>query len=64
MTAFALIHVMGYAGLMPAGDLVLSFLQYLPAGFFLAWAYASTGTVFSPVLIHALVNAYGIYVLR
>ena len=64
MVAFSMIHVLGYAGYVPALDLVLSFIQYLPAGFFLAWAYASTGTVFAPVLIHALVNAYGIFGMR
>ena len=64
MAAFSLIHVLGYAGYVPALDLLLSFVQYLPAGFFLAWAYASTGTVFAPVLIHALVNAYGIFGMR
>ena len=61
---FSLIHVMGYVGLYPAGLLVLCFLQYLPAGLVLAWTYARTGTVFTPILIHMAVTALGIFLMR
>ena len=61
---FSLIHVVGYLGSLSPLAAVLSFLQYLPAGLCLAWSYARTGTIFAPILIHALVNAYGIYSMR
>ena len=63
-TVFSLIHVVGYVGTLSPLAVALSFLQYLPAGLCLAWSYARTGTLFAPILIHALVNAYGIYSMR
>lgn len=53
---FAAIHVVGYVGVYPAGTLALCFLQYLPAGLCLAWAYDQTGSLFAPILIHGAVN--------
>lgn len=61
---FAAIHVVGYIGAYSPLTLVLSFLQYLPAGLCLAWSYTKAGTIFAPILIHMLINAYGIYQLR
>lgn len=63
-TVFALIHIQGYIGRVSALTLVLSFLQYLPAGLCLAWSYAKADTIFAPILIHTLVNAWGIYEMR
>ncbi|MEI3130309.1 MAG: CPBP family intramembrane glutamic endopeptidase [Oscillospiraceae bacterium] len=37
--AFAALHIVGYLGTVPAWQLGLSLLQYLPAGIALAWAY-------------------------
>ena len=39
-------------------------LQYLPAGLCLAWSCIRGQTIFAPIVIHALVNAVGIYRLR
>ena len=61
MAVFAFIHVMGYIGTYPAQTLLLCFLQYLPAGYCLCWCYRQTGTIISPILMHTLVNATGIY---
>ena len=61
---FALIHILGYIGSASPLTLVLSFLQYLPAGLCLAWSYAKADTIAAPILIHALVNAWGIYEIR
>ena len=61
MVAFAAIHVMGYIGTFPPTLLVLCFVQYLPAGFCLAWCYRQTGTIVTPILMHTLVNAVSIY---
>ena len=44
--------------------LLLCFLQYLPAGYCLAWCYANTGTIVTPILMHMIVNAYGISAMR
>lgn len=64
MAAFALIHVMGYLGSYSLGELTLALLQYLPAGLCLAWAYTKSGTIAAPIVIHALVNALGMYRMR
>lgn len=61
---FALIHIVGYIGKYTALELLMAFLQYLPAGLCLAWAYAKADTIFAPMLIHALINAVSIHALR
>ena len=61
---FAAIHVMGYIGLYSLPHLLLAFVQYLPAGMVLAWTYRKSGTIFSPILIHAAVNTLAILSLR
>ena len=60
MTAFAAIHVVGYIGAIEPVRLLLCFLQYLPAGYCLCFAYRYSGTIFSPILVHSLVNMMGI----
>lgn len=59
---FAAIHIVGYR--YTPMEMLLSFLQYVPAGLCLAWSYTKADTIFAPILIHAMVNAYGIYKLR
>lgn len=54
---FALIHVMGYLGTYTPLQLVLSLVQYLPAGLILAWSYEKSGTIAVPILIHMTINA-------
>lgn len=61
---FAAIHVVGYLGVYPEIHLLLCFLQYLPAGLTLAWAYHASGTLTAPILAHMTVNAVGLYQLR
>lgn len=61
---FALIHVMGYIGSTAPSVLLLCFIQYLPAGFALAWAYEFSGSILAPVLIHTAVNAIAIFSMR
>ena len=61
---FAAIHVTGYVGSQPALTLLLCFVQYLPAGLCLAGAYRLSGSLISPILIHALVNLVGMISLR
>ncbi len=58
MLAFAAIHVTGYIGSVPALTLLLCFLQYLPAGAALAWAYIEADTIWAPIALHCLINAW------
>ena len=62
--AFAVIHIIGYIGRYSALELLMAFLQYLPAGLCLAWAYTRADTIFAPILIHSLVNYISIYGIR
>ena len=61
---FGAIHVVGYIGLFSWDILALCFLQYLPAGICLAWSYARSGSILTPILIHTLVNAMGVAIMR
>lgn len=62
--AFALIHILGFLGTYSPLELCMAVLQYLPAGLCLAWAYTKADTIFAPIVIHAIVNAVGIYRMR
>ena len=64
MAVFAVIHIIGHIQSYTLWQLILAFLQYLPAGLCLAWSYAKSDTIFSPIVIHALVNAWSIGLLR
>jgi len=62
--AFAAIHLVGFLTEYAPMELFLAFLQYVPAGLCLAWAYERSGSIFAPILIHSLVNAMGIAGMR
>ena len=64
IAAFAAIHILGYLNVYSPLELILSFLQYLPAGLCLAWSYVKCDTIFAPIVIHAAVNAVGIAAMR
>ncbi len=57
---FAAVHIMGYVGVYSAPNLILAFIQYVPAGLTLAWAYRKSGSIFAPMLMHAVINALGV----
>jgi membrane protease YdiL (CAAX protease family) len=61
---FSSIHILGYVMVYPPHHLLLAFLQYLPAGLVLSWAYRKSGSIFSPILIHAAVNTLALLSLR
>lgn len=61
---FALIHVVAYVGMYPPLTLLLCFLQYLPAGIALGWAWTQSGSILAPVAMHMLINAIGILAMR
>ena len=61
MVFFAAIHVAGYIGTLSPLHLLLSFLQYLPAGYCLCFAYRHSGIILCPILIHMAINAMAVY---
>ena len=61
---FSLIHIGGYLGSYDPALLAMCFIQYLPAGLILAWCYEKSNTIVTPILIHTLINAIGIYSMR
>ena len=64
IVAFSLIHVMGYVGKTDPVILLLSFLQYLPAGLCLCLTYRYSGTLLSSIVLHAAINAAAILTMR
>ena len=64
MVLFSLAHVLGYVTMVDFGTLVLCFLQYLPAGFALAWCYRRSGSIFASTLVHMAVNQVGMLLMR
>lgn len=61
---FCLPHVSAYIGSYDWTLLALCFVQYLPAGLILAWCYEKSNTIVTPILIHTIINAFGIYAMR
>ena len=61
---FAAIHVVGYIGLYRPLILVLCFLQYIPAGLCLGWAYTRSGNIWAPILAHIAINQTSILTMR
>ena len=62
--AFSSVHIVGFLFVYSPMDILISFLQYLPAGLCLAWAYVRADTIFAPIFIHTIVNAIGMYTMR
>ncbi len=61
---FAAIHVLGYIGQYDWLTLTLCFIQYLPAGLCLAWAYEKSDTIVAPILMHITINQIGVSATR
>ena len=61
MIAFAALHVVGYVGQFEPLQLLLCFVQYLPAGYCLCFAYRRSGTIISPIIVHCVINALSVY---
>lgn len=61
---FSAVHITGYIGAYPFETVLLCFVQYIPAGVCLAGAYRLSGSLLSPILIHALVNFVGMLSLH
>jgi membrane protease YdiL (CAAX protease family) len=61
---FCVIHVTAYIGLYPPQTLLLCLLQYIPAGLALGFAYARSGSILAPMLLHICINGIGMLVMR
>lgn len=59
--SFCLVHLIGYIPQYTPLGFFLAFLQYLPAGIALCFAYVRSGTIFAPILFHTLINALAMY---
>ena len=64
MVLFSLAHVLGYVTMADFWTLLLCFVQYLPAGFALAFAYRKSGSIYASILIHMAVNQMGMLLMR
>lgn len=64
VAVFSFIHIMGFIGGESWRTLAICFVQYLPAGLALAWAYEKTDTIITPILIHIAINLLGMTILR
>ena len=61
---FAMVHISTYIGHYEPRILLLCYLQYIPAGLCLAASYDLTGSIVTPILIHAVINAVGTLAMR
>ncbi len=61
---FSVVHILGYVGIYSPLHLILAFIQYLPAGLTLAWAYRKSGSIFAPMVMHAINNGIGMLAFR
>lgn len=62
--AFAVLHVYGYLDKLSATQFFLCLIEYIPAGLCFGWAYARTGTIITPILIHILNNSAAVLAMR
>lgn len=57
MLVFSLAHCAGLMFDQPVAVTLISLLSYLPAGYVLARVYERSGSVWTPVFLHAAINA-------
>jgi len=61
---FSAIHVWQYALTDGWRVVLVSAVEYLPAGIALGWTYEKSDTIWAPVLVHGLINAVTMGLLR
>lgn len=61
---FAAVHVVSYIGQQSPLSLLISLVQYIPAGFVLSFVYTKAGTLTAPIFIHATLNLLATLALR
>lgn len=62
--SFSALHIVGYIGLYDPMLLFMCFLQYIPAGICLCWAYRKADSIWAPILMHITINQVGILSMR
>lgn len=62
--AFSLIHTLSYVSSSSARDLLFSALAYVPASAALAWTYEKAGSIWGPIFLHSLINAFSAGLLQ
>lgn len=61
---FAAVHVVSYIGMQSPLSLLISLLQYIPAGVVLGFIYVKAQTLAAPILIHAILNLLATVAMR
>lgn len=61
---FAALHVWQYAVSDGWRTVLLCAVDYLPAGIALGWTYEKSDTIWAPILVHCLINAVTMGLLR
>ena len=61
---FSALHIISYINAFSPLLLLLCFLQYIPAGLCLAWAYVKADSIWAPILIHIAINKLGVLAMR
>jgi membrane protease YdiL (CAAX protease family) len=61
---YAFMHITGYMDDYEPFSLFLCFLQFVPAGFTLAWTYANSDNILAPITIHVIINTMGVAAMR
>ena len=56
MLAFSLAHCVSNLPYQPFAVTLIDVVTYLPAGFVLAWVYERSGTIWTSVFLHAVIN--------
>ncbi len=56
---FGALHVVGYITMYEPLQLILCFIQYIPAGLCLGLAYVFTDSIWTPILMHMTINLIG-----
>ena len=60
MLVFSLLHVYGSMLDQPFGVSLVNLVVYLPAGFALAWSYERSGSIFSAMILHTVINSFAL----
>jgi len=61
---FSLIHLVSYIGLISPINFLVGFVQYLPAGIALGYAYEKADSIYAPIIMHMFINAIGMFAMR
>jgi len=64
IVVFGALHVVGYVTMYNPLHLLLCFVQYIPAGLCLGWAYARSNSIWAPILMHMTINLIGMLAMR